>query len=123
MRWEEYTLGELANIARGGSPRPIKEFLTEELDGVNWIKISDATASGKFIEHTKQKIRKEGVSRSRMVYPGDFLLSNSMSFGRPYIMNTTGAIHDGWLVFQDIVDSVSSDFLYHLLVSKLVGDQ
>ena len=118
--WEDHTLGDLANIARGGSPRPIKEFLTEELDGVNWIKISDATASGKFIEYTKQKIRKEGVSRSRMVYPGDFLLSNSMSFGRSYIMKTTGAIHDGWLVFQHIVDFVSSDFLYHRLGSKLV---
>jgi len=115
--WPVKTLDELCNIARGGSPRPIKEFLTDAPDGVNWIKISDATASSKYIYETKQKIKPEGIRRSRMVHSGDFLLSNSMSFGRPYIMRTSGCIHDGWLVLGNISEELDQDYLYHFLGS------
>lgn len=121
--WKTRTLGDACQIARGGSPRPIQEFLTNDPDGVNWVKISDATASGKFIYATKEKIKPSGVSRSRLVKPGDFLLSNSMSFGRPYIMQTTGCIHDGWLVLSDYEKSFDQSFLYHLLGSPVVFDQ
>ena len=72
--WQTKTLGDACQIARGGSPRPIQDFMTDNLDGVNWIKISDATASGKFIYMTKEKIKPSGVARSRLVKPGDFLL-------------------------------------------------
>ncbi len=121
--WKEQTLGSTCAIARGGSPRPIQEFLTTEADGINWIKISDATASGKYISSTAQKIKPAGVSRSRFVRDGDFLLSNSMSFGRPYIMRTTGCIHDGWLVLSEYQDSFDKDFLYLLLGSQFVYRQ
>jgi type I restriction enzyme S subunit len=121
--WIEKTLGDACNIARGGSPRPIQAFLTDAADGVNWVKISDATASGKFIYVTKEKIKPSGVSRSRVVNPGDFLLSNSMSFGRPYIMQTTGCIHDGWLVLSDYEKDFNQGFLYHLLGSPVVFEQ
>ena len=97
--------------------------MTDDADGVNWVKISDATASGKFIYETKEKIKPSGVSRSRLVKPGDFLLSNSMSFGRPYIMQTTGCIHDGWLVLSDYEKCFDQSFLYHLLGSPVVFDQ
>jgi type I restriction enzyme S subunit len=107
-------------IARGGSPRPIDSFLTDDPDGVNWVMISDATESGKYINSTKKRIRQEGVKRSRVVQPGDFLLTNSMSFGRPYIMNTSGCIHDGWLVLSPRNQNVSPDFFYHLLGSDFV---
>jgi type I restriction enzyme S subunit len=116
--WEVKTLGEVCEIARGGSPRPIKKFITEADDGINWIKIGDATASDKYIYETKQKIKPEGISRSRMVNPGDFLLSNSMSFGRPYIMKTTGCIHDGWLVLSDKSGEFNPDYLYYYLGSQ-----
>lgn len=119
--WQTKTLGEICDIERGGSPRPIQEFLTSSPDGVNWIKISDATASGKYIYTTAEKIRPEGVKRSRLVYEGDFLLSNSMSFGRPYIMKTTGCIHDGWLVLHQ--PKVDPEFLYYALSSDLVFEQ
>lgn len=121
--WQTKTLGDACQIARGGSPRPIQEFLTDDPDGVNWIKISDATASGKFIYETKEKIKPSGVSRSRLVKPGDFLLSNSMSFGRPYIMQTSGCIHDGWLVLSGYERSFNQSFLYHLLSSPVVFEQ
>ena len=121
--WSEKTLGVACSIARGGSPRPIQNFLTDAADGVNWIKISDATASGKFIYVTKEKIKPSGVSRSRLVKPGDFLLSNSMSFGRPYVMQTTGCIHDGWLVLSDYEKTFDQGFLYQLLGSPVVFEQ
>ncbi len=105
-------------VERGVSPRPIQKYLTNDPDGLNWIKISDATASVKYIYKTKEKIKKEGLSKTRQVQEGDFLLSNSMSFGRPYIMKTSGCIHDGWLVLHDKkVVELDQDFLYYLLSS------
>jgi hypothetical protein len=80
--WPRLPLGEIFEIARGGSPRPIDDYITDADDGVNWISIADASDSAKYIERTKRRIRPEGVARSRLVAPGDFLLTNSMSFGR-----------------------------------------
>ncbi|CAG1002797.1 hypothetical protein MTYP_03038 [Methylophilaceae bacterium] len=119
--WQTKTLGEICDIERGGSPRPIQNFITADTNGINWIKIGDATASGKYIYKTEEKIKSEGAKRSRMVYEGDFILSNSMSFGRPYIMRTTGCIHDGWLVLHQ--PKVDPDYLYYILSSDLVFDQ
>ena len=121
--WEEKTLGEICFIARGGSPRPIKNFLTEDESGIPWIKIGDTEIGGKFINCTKEKIKKEGIKSSRFVRKGDFLLSNSMSFGRPYILKTDGCIHDGWLVLQNFKDTFIDDFLYYLLSCNYVQKQ
>jgi len=118
--WKTASLGEIFDIARGGSPRPIQDYITDDPDGVNWISISDASASDKFINETKKRIRPEGVSRSRMVKPGDFLLTNSMSFGRPYIMGTSGCIHDGWLVLSSKHGDVDQDYFFHLLGSDFI---
>lgn len=116
--WEWISLGTVLEIARGGSPRPIKAFLTEESNGVNWIKIGDTEKGGKYINQAREKIKPEGVSKSRLVHKGDFLLTNSMSFGRPYILNVDGCIHDGWLVLSDNFKAFDKDFLYYLLSSK-----
>lgn len=115
--WERF--GNIALIERGGSPRPINSFLTSDSDGLNWIKIGDTDIGGKYITRTEEKIRREGLTKTRMVYPGDFLLTNSMSFGRPYITKIEGCIHDGWLRIHppSILDK---DFLYHLLSSPYV---
>jgi len=121
--WPAQKLGDLCKVARGGSPRPIKEYLTTASDGINWIKIGDASASNKYIYETKQKIKPEGLSRSRMVNPGDFILSNSMSFGRPYIMKISGCIHDGWVVLSQISTDVDQDFLYYYLGSPNAYEQ
>lgn len=120
--WIECTLGEILTIERGGSPRPIKEFLTNDDNGVNWIKIGDVTNSGKYILETVQKIKPSGITKSREVFPGDLLLSNSMSFGRPYIMGIKGAIHDGWLVIRDN-KYLDKDFLYYALGSPTTYNQ
>jgi type I restriction enzyme, S subunit len=121
--WVTKSLGELCTIERGGSPRPIESFLTKAPDGINWIKIGDTKNVTKYISQTEEKIKPEGAKRSRMVYEGDFILSNSMSFGRPYIMKTSGCIHDGWLVLREREPNVLQDYLYYLLSSDLIFRQ
>ena len=122
--WKIYKLKELYDIKRGGSPRPIEKFLTTDPDGINWIKIGDAKIDSKYIEETKEKITVEGAAKSRFVEEGDFILSNSMSFGRPYIMKTRGCIHDGWLVLKEKQEGlIYKDFMYYILSSENVYSQ
>ena len=115
--WAWERLGNVSTIARGGSPRPIEDFLTDDKNGINWIKIGDTEKDGKYILHTKEKIKAAGLSKTRYVHSGDFLLTNSMSFGRPYILKTDGCIHDGWLVIGNIKTVFSQDYLYYALSS------
>ena len=121
--WSWVSLSDVCNVARGGSPRPIKEYLTDDKNGINWIKIGDADKDGKYINSTKEKISPSGISKSRMVHKGDFLLTNSMSFGRPYILNIDGCIHDGWLVISPIPKTYDPEFLYYLLSSGFAYSQ
>jgi type I restriction enzyme S subunit len=110
-------VGEIFNIERGGSPRPIQHYLTEDTDSVPWIMIGDTTVGGKYIESTRLRIKKEGIRKSREVYPGELLLTNSMSFGRPYILKTYGCIHDGWLALKPKRNDIDLDYAYHALGS------
>lgn len=114
------TLGEISTIVRGASPRPIKNFVTEDEEGINWIKIGDVAPESKYITATKEKITKEGAKKSRFVKKGDFILSNSMSFGRPYILKIDGCIHDGWLSISGFEKYVTPDYLYHVLTSSFI---
>lgn len=122
-KWQRKKLGEIFYIQRGGSPRPIDAYLTKDPNGVNWIKIGDTKNVSKYIYKTKEKIKPEGVKMSRIVEEGDFILSNSMSFGRPYIMKTTGCIHDGWLVLKEKTSGVDQNYLYYVLSSELIYRQ
>ena len=119
-RWEYKKLGEVCTIERGGSPRPITDYITDSEDGINWIKIGDAQEGSKYITSTKEKIRPEGIKKSRLVHKGDFILSNSMSFGRPYILKVDGCIHDGWLVIHDDNEVFIKDYLYYILSSPIM---
>jgi restriction endonuclease S subunit len=121
--WEYKKIADVCKIERGGSPRPIKKYLTNDDNGINWIKIGDTDPQGKYIYSTAEKIIPEGLKKSRWVDVDDFLLSNSMSFGRPYIMKTNGCIHDGWLVLRDYQNTLDIDFFYYLLLSPLVQRQ
>jgi restriction endonuclease S subunit len=122
--WEMVELGEVVEIQRGGSPRPIDDYITKDEDGINWIKIGDVPEGDKYITKTKQKIKKEGLSKTRLVKDGDFILSNSMSFGRPYIVKIDGAIHDGWLLIRiNDQKQITSDFLYQILGSDFLKEQ
>ena len=113
--WEQRKFSELVQIERGGSPRPIDDFITNASNGLNWVKIGDAPAQGNYITKTAEKIRPEGLSKTREVHPGDLILSNSMSFGKPYIMGIDGCIHDGWLLIRNTHGVFDLTFLCHLL--------
>ena len=110
-------IGDLASVVRGASPRPIQSFITDAEDGVPWIKIGDVLPGDKYITGTAERVTPAGSAKSRRIHPGDFVLSNSMSFGRPYISKIEGCIHDGWLAISDFSASFLPDFLYHLLSS------
>ena len=109
--YEIKKLENLMTIIRGASPRPIKKYLTNERTGINWIKIGDVEVGNKYITKTQEKITKEGAEKSRYVNPNDFVLSNSMSFGRPYILKISGCVHDGWLILQNIVGVTQLDLV------------
>ncbi len=120
VEWKK--LGEIMQIVRGASPRPIKNFLTSDSDGVNWIKIGDVAPGDKYVTKCNEKITKEGSKKSRLLHSGDFILSNSMSFGRPYILKIDGCIHDGWIAMSNFEEFVLPGFLYEILNSNSVQD-
>ena len=110
-------------VVRGGSPRPIEQYVIgEKEDGYNWIKIGDATGGGKYILSTKQRIKPEGLSKTRLVHSGTLLLTNSMSFGHPYFLQIDGCIHDGWLAFSDY-KGINPMFLYYYLMAETTAHQ
>lgn len=113
--WCWVTFDNIASIKRGASPRPIKAYVTDG-EGVNWIKIGDSD-SGKYINTIKERITFEGANKSVYVKSGSLLLSNSMSFGHPYILNVDGCIHDGWLAIAPL-EIVDKDFLYYGLLAS-----
>ena len=123
LDWPLVAVSEISRIARGASPRPIERYLTSEPGGQNWIKIGDVAEGAKYITSTKDKVTNEGAAKSRKVSPGDLILSNSMSFGRPYISKIDGFIHDGWLLISPDLTKVSVDYLYYALGSKSTYEQ
>lgn len=120
--WIKKKVSSVSDILRGGSPRPIENYIVKS-GGVNWIKIGDVDSSAKYIFRTNEQIIESGIQYSRFVHSGDLLLSNSMSFGRPYILKTEGCIHDGWLVIQNYDKYFDKEFLYYLLGSDEVLKQ
>ena len=116
-------LGDVLTISRGASPRPISKYITTHSDGINWIKIGDVEPNSFYITKTEEKITPEGAQKSRLVKEGDFILSNSMSFGRPYILKINGCVHDGWLILSNYEKTLISSYLYYLLRSSVVQSQ
>jgi len=113
--WERIPVSSFCTVGRGGSPRPIKNFL----DGtVPWYKIGDATASeSPFVFSTAESIIEEGVRKSVLLPPQELILSNSATCGIPYFTGITGCIHDGWLYFKNL-ERVSKWLLYCALYAK-----
>ena len=112
-------LGDHVTVMRGGSPRPIDAYITNAENGIRWIKIGDALPDQLYISDTKEKIKPEGAKKSRRVYAEDLILSNSMSFGRPYILKVDGCIHDGWLLIRDEEKKFDKRFLCFYLASDV----
>ena len=112
--WSEYEFADLCDITRGASPRPIHEWISEE--GIPWLKIADASATeSRFIDHTKERIRPEGIAKSVPVFPGDLILSNSATPGIPKFVGIEACIHDGWLLLRNL-RHLDKLFCYYLLL-------
>jgi len=112
--WECQPLGELCTIVRGGSPRPIDQFLGGD---VPWIKIGDATDGDNiYLNSTKEHIIQEGVKKSRLVKSGSLIFANcGVSLGFARIITFDGCIHDGWLAMEDIDERLDKVFLLQAL--------
>jgi len=118
VEWK--ALGDVACIQRGASPRPISKYITDDKNSIPWIKIGDTSPGLKYVNSTSQRITHEGAEKSRILNKGDFILSNSMSFGRPYILGIRGAIHDGWASVSNFTEKLNPNYLYHYLSSDKV---
>lgn len=118
--WEEKEFRDVVKLQRGSSPRPIVKYITNDNDGVNWIKIGDVSSKETIIKMTAEKITKEGAKKSRFVKKGEIILSNSMSYGRPYILGIDGYIHDGWFVLRNYEENFNRDYLCFILGSELI---
>ncbi len=115
--WEEKRLNEVSDIVRGGSPRPIDKYMTSDPKGLNWLKIGDVDKNSKYVVKTEERVKHSALTKTREVHPGDLILSNSMSFGRPYIMKIKSCIHDGWIAITNIDSNIETDFLYYMILS------
>ena len=113
-KWHSQPLGELCTIVRGGSPRPIENFLGGDIP---WIKIGDATKGDNIYLHTtKEHIIQDGVKKSRMVKAGSLIFANcGVSLGFARIITFDGCIHDGWLAMEDIDARIDKVFLLQAL--------
>ncbi len=109
-------IGNVADIGRGSSPRPITDKKYFENGEIPWIKIADATASGKYIYKTKQYVNDLGASYSRKMKPGTLILSASGSLGIPHFLGVEGCIHDGW-IYMDNIHDIDKQYLYYLLLT------
>lgn len=116
MKWEKYKLGNKCDIYRGGSPRPITEFLG---GNIPWIKIGDATKGDNiYLNNTKEKIIEDGIKKSRLVRKGGIIFANcGVSLGFARIINFDGCIHDGWLSLENVSKEINKIFLLKLLNS------
>ena len=116
-------LGDICEVVRGGSPRPIIDYITDDPDGVNWLKIGDVKETDKYFTHANERIKRSGIPKTREVRAGDLILSNSMSFGRAFITLIDGYIHDGWLRLRCDERIISKEYLYYFLISSEAQNQ
>lgn len=115
MTWPTVKFGEVMTVGRGSSPRPIKDERFFTGGTIPWVKIADATASGKFIYHTNQHVNEYGASFSRKLKPGALIFPASGTLGIPRFLGIEACIHDGWLYFADY-QGIDPDWLYYRII-------
>lgn len=113
--WKNKKIGDIVDVRRGSSPRPIHKYLAT--NGVPWVKIADATSdNSRYIWRTSEYITNDGVEKSVQIEPETLIVSNSATPGLPKIMKITACVHDGWLVFSNY-RGVLRDFLYYKFIN------
>lgn len=112
--WEVKKLGEISNIYRGASPRPISDpKWFDKNSNIGWIRISDLTKSDKYLYKTEQYLSKEGIKKSRFVEKNNIIMSICATVGKPIITKIDACIHDGTIVYQNLI--LDKMFLYYYL--------
>lgn len=114
--WRVAPIGELADVYRGASPRPIDSPVWfDQRSGTGWLRISDVTAAGKYVENTVQKLSPAGVSNSRFVKSDSLVMSICATVGRPVITKRDVCIHDGFVVFDKLL--ADKEYFFYILSS------
>lgn len=115
--WIDGKLGDFTDIKRGGSPRPIQEYLSDS--GLRWLKISDVTSlQTPFVIDIKDHIIEEGLKKTVFLKAGSLVLSNSATPGIPKILDVDSCIHDGWLYFPESKFSKEYLYLYFMYIRQ-----
>jgi type I restriction enzyme S subunit len=118
MKWVEYKISDFCEVGRGSSPRPIADKTYFEDGSIPWVKIADATASGKYIYSTREHVNEYGASFSRHLDAGSLIIAASgVSLGQIKLLGTKGCIHDGWLYLSNYKEElIDREFLYYYLI-------
>ena len=115
--WKEYKIGDLCEVGRGSSPRPILDTRYFKDGTIPWIKIADATASGKYIYKTKEHVNEFGASYSRYLDENSLIIAASgVSLGQIKFLGVKGCIHDGWLYISKYNENINKEYLYYFLI-------
>ncbi|PUD88053.1 restriction endonuclease subunit S [Helicobacter pylori] len=112
--WQRVRLGDIAEIKRGASPRPIenpKWFCANS--NVGWVRISDISKNSRFLYKTAQKLSKKGIEKSRLVKQNSLIMSMCATIGKPIITKIDTCIHDGFVVFEN--PKIDLNYLYYFL--------
>jgi type I restriction enzyme S subunit len=117
LGWSITTIGELSDVARGSSPRPIADERYFVGGDIPWIKIADATKSGKYLYETREKVNQYGASFSRLLPAGSLIVAASGTLGYTQILGVPGCVHDGWLYITNL-RGVDRDYLYYFFQWK-----
>ncbi|WP_120972495.1 restriction endonuclease subunit S [Helicobacter pylori] len=114
LNWQRVRLGDVAEIKRGASPRPIenpKWFCTNS--NVGWVRISDISKNSRFLYKTAQKLSKKGIEKSRFIKQNSLIMSMCATIGKPIITKIDTCIHDGFVVFEN--PKIDLNYLYYFL--------
>jgi len=114
--WDTVRLGEMCNLRRGASPRPIDDPKYFASVGRGWVRISDVTSAYKYLTKTTQRLSELGETLSVKVNPGELIMSICATLGRPIIVDTEVCIHDGFVFFKDIEVNLNIEFVFYFLL-------
>lgn len=112
--WEEVKLGDIADIVRGASPRPIQDpKWFDNKSEIGWLRISDVTEQGGRINYLEQRISVLGEQKTRVLVTPHLLLSIAATVGKPVINYVKTGVHDGFLIFLN--PKFDLEFMYQWL--------
>ena len=116
--WRKVKLGEVINVGRGSSPRPIADQKYFDGGSIPWLKIADATASHIYIYKTKEYVNEYGASFSRKLPAGSLIIAASGTLGFPMFLGVECCIHDGWIYFGGIKKQMKEYFYFNFINLK-----